>query len=416
MLIQDLTYNKTVVKRQTYHLVFILLLVILASNGFSYANWSPLGGQLLSFIILMLMFICVLSKINQKKNFSSIVLFLIIIPFISAINSYFIYNQSFIDSFRAFLKLALVWILYYQLHLFKVKEITILNAFICICFFILTVQVVQQFTYPNAIFGVMREEDLENNFLFEIAEKRNGLWRFRVGMGMYYTAPIIFLLIMRVQKKFNVLLFVLFIFLLASVYLTLTRQVIFAMLLTIFISFFLNKKNFSFVYIILGIALLCGLYYFYNDLFSDFIDQTKDEAGKDNIRIIAANYFWNDSLKSIFPFLFGHGVPGSNGEFYRFNQMLMSNGIIVADVGFIGIIWRFGLVYVSISYYIYYCIFIRFGKQIPNYIKLFAIYTLIMSIMIFPFGAQVYLTMAWGIILYICDLHINKSSLALNFE
>ena len=334
---------------------------------------------------------------------------LIILPFFSIINSFSIYNQGIFESARANFSMSFIWVIYFVFHIFRVRESTVLKAFFCISVFIVAVQIIQQFTYPYALFGINTEDDIIEQGLNETAEMRNGLWRFRMHINGYYTVPIIFLMVNWLRKKIDIRLIVYFVLLLISIYLTLTRQVILATLFTIFFSFF--TKNFRYISIGFIIALL--LYMNYDSLLGDMAEKTNNELNKNNIRLYAALYYWQDSLKEFTTFLFGYGLPGPRGAFYNYVQKLHDLGLHVVDVGFIGIIWRYGLLYVIICFYLLYCLFFKFRRYIPLYIRLFVVYVSVMAIMIFPIGASQVMTMIWPLLLYICDLHINKSQFAL---
>lgn len=58
-------------------------------------------------------------------------------------------------------------------------------------------------------------------------------------------------------------------------------------------------------------------------------------------------------------------------------------------------------------------IFFKLKKAVPLYVKMFVVFTGAMSIMIFP-CISLAQTIVWTLLLYICDLHINKSALAIN--
>ena len=137
--------------------------------------------------------------------------------------------------------MTLVWMLYFILHIYRVKESTILYVFLCTSLFVVTIQIVQQLTYPNVIFGIEREETIRVGQ--ELTSVRNNLYRFHVDCNMYYTAPFLFVVLNRLKDRLNFQLLCILVLLLSSVYLTLTRQIIFSIFLLVFCSFFLGKKN-----------------------------------------------------------------------------------------------------------------------------------------------------------------------------
>lgn len=103
--------------------------------------------------------------------------------------------------------------------------------------------------------------------------------------------------------------------LLVSVYLTLTRQVMIACVLAIFLSMFMGKKKLNFTAIILGLLFIGGLYVYYDVLFSSLAEQTRYDSDEDNVRLLAAAEFWAESIKSLLTFLLGYGLPDASSAY-----------------------------------------------------------------------------------------------------
>ena len=400
--------------KQVSYMIATIIFIILVNSGFNYVNWSP-ALKNLNVAIVGYMLIVFFSKMNFMNygNFSVIVLLFILMPFLSIYNSYSIYGQSFLSSISALFLLSFTWLLYFVLHIYRVKESTILRALLYICLFIFLIQLIQQFTYPNALFGVRSEEYLQENVRVEKAEMRNGLYRFRI-CGSYYTAILVFVILLWLKRCFNRIVLMLLLVLLCSIYLLLTRQVIAAMLFTIVISFFMGKNQNKALFTLVAIVVAVVLFIYSNALFGGLIQQTLDDANEDNIRVLAYSFFYNESIKTPTTFLFGYGIAGSSGAFHNYVEFLSTDlHFHDTDVGFVGMIWRHGFLYVVLSYYLLYTLYRKYRNAIPEYIKLFVIYVTLMSVMIFPFGTKQSSVIVWPILLYICDLHINKSKLAL---
>lgn len=164
---------------QTKSLILIIGLIILLTSGFSYVNWNPTyGGWIEKIVFISLAFYFFLNKTNSKQyNFHKEIILLTFIPFISIFNSWSIYSQSIYDGLTATLS-SFIWVVYFLLPRYKLSEATILKIFLFVAIFIAAVQVLQQITYPNVLFGISRAEDLDAVHA-ELAEQRNGLWRFR---------------------------------------------------------------------------------------------------------------------------------------------------------------------------------------------------------------------------------------------
>lgn len=412
-MLRKLQYKGNV-KKQRVALFLLFAYVVLVTSGFENVNWNPTyGGWVTNIVSLGLLGYLLYSRPKGKQfHFRTLVLFLIWVPFVSILNSWSIYSQS---PSRSFLLMTTqsTWVIYFLLHKYKVQEQVVLKVFFYIALFLVGIQIVQQFTYPNAPFGTMSQDVMIERHAMEAAEQRNGLWRFRMHQNGYYTAPILFAMWIGIRKKTNLKLSVFIALFFASIYLTLTRQVMFACILVIFCSMFMGQKKINFTALLLGLIFIAGLYVYYDVLFSKLAEQTQDDSNEDNVRLLAASMLWEESLKTPFTFLFGYGLPDSTSA-YGLHMYKLSNflGIYTSDVGFIGQIFERGFIYVCVCYFMFYKLFFKFKKLIPMYIRMFVMFAGVMSVMIFPciVPAQ---TVVWAMLLYVCDLHINKSILAL---
>lgn len=412
-MLRKLQYKGNV-KKQRVALFLLLAYVVLVTSGFENVNWNPTyGGWVTNIVSLGLLGYLLYSRPKGKQfHFRTLVLFLIWVPFVSILNSWSIYSQS---PSRSFLLMTTqsTWVIYFLLHKYKVQEQVVLKVLFYIALFLVGIQIVQQFTYPNAPFGTMSQDVMIERHAMEAAEQRNGLWRFRMHQNGYYTAPILFAMWIGIRKKADFKLGVFIALFFASIYLTLTRQVMFACILVIFCSMFMGQKKINFTALLLGLIFIAGLYVYYDVLFSKLAQQTQDDSNEDNVRLFAASMLWEESLKTPFTFLFGYGLPDSTSA-YGLHMYKLSNflGIYTSDVGFIGQIFERGFIYVCVCYFMFYKLFFKFKKLIPMYIRMFVMFAGVMSVMIFPciVPAQ---TVVWAMLLYVCDLHINKSILAL---
>lgn len=393
--------------------IFLLLfLFVLFDSGFSYVNWNPTyAGWLQKIVFIVFVLFLLFGKIIKSNcHFRKEVMALMLLPFLSIINSFIYFGQSPYNSLLA-LSASFAWIVYFLLLRYKVSEAVVLKTFLIISLFIVAVQIIQQFTYPNALFGVSSIDDLENG-VTETAEQRNGLWRFRMHHNAYYTAPVLFAAWCWLRKRFDTKLCLFVALMLVSVYLTLTRQVMAACILTLFFSFFMGRKlKASSMAFVVVIAL--GLYYSYDALFSNLAEQTKEDSNEDNIRLLSASYFWNESIKSPLTFLFGYGLP-YNGTAFQHHMDLLKESFkfFTSDVGIVGQIYEAGLLYVIVLFSMIGRLFFKYKHVIPDYIRMFVLFTVIMSPMIYPL-VGIASVVIWAILLYICDLHINHSPLAL---
>lgn len=396
-------------------LIFLFLYVVLVTSGFENINWnSTYGGWTNNVVsIFLLGYLMIARPGGRQYHFRTLVLLLLWVPFLSILNSWTVYSQSPTRSFIGLMSQS-VWIIYFLLHKYKVSEATVLKVFFCLAIVIVGIQIIQQFTYPNATFGVMSPDAMAAKQATEAAEQRNGLWRFRMHQNGYFTAPLLFAMWIWMRRKASPKLALFIALFLASIYLTLTRQVMFACILTIFCSMFMGQKKINFAALLLGLVFIGVLYANYDALFSKLAEQTQDDSNEDNVRLLAASILWGESLRTPFTFLFGYGVPDGASAYgihmYKLSTFL---GVFTTDVGFVGQIFERGLIYVCVCYCMFARIFFKFKRSVPTYVRMFVIYAGVMSVMIFPCITPAQ-NIVWVMLLYVCDLHINKSPLALD--
>lgn len=393
-------------KKSSRDIALIIALFAVVSAGFGYVYWGLETKVIIRYFGVALFFMWLLSPShNINQNFRGYVLALAFVPFLSTFNSYVLYGQSFISS-MTMLTPSLLWLFYFVLHRWKVKEAAILKAFLYIALFVVAIQIIQQFTYPVAYFGVDAEEEVLAGE--EIASNRNGLWRFSIGHNGFYTAIALFSLWVNANIKMKKTYMFVIGLLLVSIYLTLTRQVIFSVILTFFCYYFIKKERIKLWSLLFGLSILAGLYMYSDVLFGEFARMTREDATSSYVRVLEAKYYWDETFHSIPTIFLGHGIAHS-GEFMRFQQELRDIfHFYTSDVGFIGQIWTYGIFYVIICYDLLFTLFFKWKRMIPTYIRLFVLFTSFMSIMIFPMAKPVpYLI--WCFLLYICDIHINQS-------
>ena len=215
------------------------LLLVLTTSCFSYIYWDPtLGGQILrcfDFIFIYIFFQN--KKKNIHANFKREVDWIFKLAFLSVIGNTFLYHQSPIQNIVDTCSHAFM-LYYFLLHFYGIKEKIIITILTILVLMILFIQLVQQFTFPIAPFGVDIQAEAADN----VIEIRNGLFRFRIET-VCFAMLIVFFYWEQLLKKIRLRAIILFVFSLASIYLFLTRQIIIAVLFSIFLSVFLVKNR-----------------------------------------------------------------------------------------------------------------------------------------------------------------------------
>ena len=382
----------------------LMLVILMLSKGLNCMKW-PLHGR--TPLVVMSIFIVIIfflkCRLTARQHFRYYVLFLALYPFLSIIYSSTEYGQPIFDGFKATLP-SLIWLSYFLLHRFKMKEGSIMRIFFYIALFTLAVQVIQQFTYPKVLFGAFLEDS--SGFDEVLVSRRNGLWRFRMGFNGYFTAFAAFVIWVKNKNLPLKTTLTLFFLMFVSIYLTLTRQVIIAFLLTFIFSYFMNKERLKVWNFFIGIFIVGFIIAYSEQLFGSLMEKTREELTSDYIRFVSGKYFLSETLSSVKAMLVGHGIPTS-GAYQKLSIELMESHYFVSDVGFIGAMYNYGIPYALACYALLLNLYFARQKVVPSYIRMFVVYTTIMSLMIFPLYGPLHYFL-WCCIIYMCDLHISR--------
>ncbi len=396
-------------RSRTWEVILIIGLFTVICCGFIFYAW-PLTFDFVVrslSVILLFFFLYFLywgGGLSKKQHFRYFVLALAFLPFGSVLYSHTEYGQPVLDGIKGTLP-SLFWLFYFVLHRFKVKEGSFVKAMLCIAIFILAVQVIQQFTYPHVWFGIRNVESLAANQ--ELTENRNGIWRFHIDFNAIFTAVCLFYFWCKMRRGMVLQYPVIIVLMLVSVYLSLSRQLMLSAVLTLILSFFLGRKKMIVWPLFIGGILLSVVYLYWDVLFGQLQQMTGRDLNKDYIRFAAAKYFWTETFSSVKSALLGHGSAISGSYLALTKSLQEENRFYPNDVGFIGVMWKYGVFYVLVCYGLLIYLFVRYRHHISLYVILFIIFMVIPSIMVFPMNSPIK-TMLWCFLLYFCDVRINR--------
>jgi hypothetical protein len=286
---------------------------------------------------------------------------------------------------------------YYNRH---ITESELVNTLICISMITLILQVFQNLFPEAAMFGTYQEDVYNNYGELQIASERNGILSFRIATNRA-SIVCLFFFWCRLLRNFTFKDFLFFLCFSVSIYLNMTRQVLGVIAFVLLYSYAkqlgsghtIQKITFGFVSIFL-------LYYFWDDLFGNLIGMLKDDTYTIDIRGIALPYIFNESSDNIIQFLFGHGGLTERENIWE------QSGIYISDVGFVGELFRYGLVWI-LMYFGFIIYSFKKRRVTPHYINLFLLATFLDCIFIFPYR-NVQEIFVWVICLYIMSLHLRK--------
>lgn len=390
-------------------LFFILLILLIVNDFYSYRYLPAKFSQFTYPLFLCFLLFSKKEFTNTQLHFRWLVLALTFYPFVTCFTSQYFFNQSVVDSAITLLR-NLAWTFYFVLiRLHPSKKVVIKAVFIFSTVMFL-IQMIQQVTYPLAFFGVKELNSVDGE-----VSTRNGIYRFLLHGNGYFPMIVLLYYIERLRQKYTLSKLFICALMFGAVYFSLTRQVIASCLLTIFLSFLFERRSRG---KLKAIALLCVvglLLYIYSDaLFGDMIRKTGDELNKNNIRWEAGLYFLQQSVESKIGFFFGHGLPRSGEFLYLSNMWGQYLHFYTSDVGYIGMLYHYGIIYILLYFRMVYLILFKYRRELPAYPKLYVVFTGLMSFLIFPFTADSYVFVAWSIILYLCEIEINEVKLKRN--
>lgn len=395
------------------HFRFLLLYILFATSFFKFSFYP---GGWVGKLILMLLFIYTLSmafqrkaNLGEKRNFNFFVYLFLLLPVASAIPCYLMYGQSLLGSIRL-VATTYIFTIYFYLHAKKVSEKTVLYTLLVSSTFLAFIQIVQQFLPQQMLlFGVSHEDILEGA---EVSG-RYGFLRFRIGYGGCLNFCVLFYAWQKILKKYKKEYLVTLILMLTSIYLMLTRQVMFAVALSMVIPLFFFKMKKRILNVV-ALVLVCVavIYVNYDSLFGEMLSRSVSEISDDDyIRFQSANYFYEHIWDSKLTGLFGHGLNEGGSRYDAYINRLALSHLHTSDVGFIGAAFRHGWLYVA-TFFLLLIKIIRERKKLPPYVLMYFIAATATIVMIWPLTQPIQ-SLVFALVLYICDLHINDSCLAM---
>ena len=408
--------KKQKVNKNIFWILFAFLIV--ATNGFSYKNWDFKTYIYLPFYAYFFFVIVshkkVLHRNRESMKFSRLIMMMMVVPFLCFISYFSNGDLEWQSHPTTFISMcgSVTFMLYFVLHALQVNEKTLVRLFItaAVCIFIL--QLVQQLNPSGALFGIGTDNSdvTQTMSISDNVEQRNGLYRFRIS-GILFTILALCYAWQEVLKKRSIKNITFFVMFAASLYLFLTRQYMVATLGMCVFSVFLTGKTSlsSKVKFLIPIALLLFILYCFSDaLFGSLMEQTQDQtlASDTDVRTFAFAYYWNEIITNNLTMFFGAGPYSSAAA--RASQY---NWFWV-DIGLVGQWFAWGIGAILTYLFLLYKIFFKRKYDIAPYVRFMTFLTFITSILIYPYTGPVQF-MAWSIALYIADLHISHSPLAL---
>jgi hypothetical protein len=335
-----------------WQVIYDLIVCLLAIQVFEYNILSPSG----------------------KGMFHREVMWLMVIPFLSAIPAYIYHGQNFIETFLAARPcLLMLFFFYIRKKGLPVEKIESLFMYFGVA--VAGIYIVQAYIYPTVFFQQLRDQDVL---------EREGVVRIFI-QDPIFIAFALFLLLNRLLSAARMIDFFLFGLCLAGTFFTGTRQVIFSTLGCLLL-FFITALNFrskrTFVILLVsaifaaGFLALGGLDYIFR-----LIELTNDQKVTDNdyIRFQEANFYMTTYMPSWVSYIIGNGYSyGASAYGKEIFRLEVDQNLFRSDIGLIGALNMFGAVYLLPVVSIYRKVF-KVKLFDRRYYKFFFLYLLLTS-------------------------------------
>jgi len=279
------------------------------------------------------------------------------------------------------------WLLYYIISKLNADEYKLEKLIVLVGIIWSSIMVAQQITFPsvffnspNVYFDYFADTDIDT--VRTMAEERAGLIRIMV-LGLPYGYFLVFYSWIRLNDNFNFKILFIFLLSITALFLTGSRQIVFATMLIITLDFILrtNRLSTKRIFIpILFIILIILAYPLINNYFSSLIAVTREQniISNEYIRMQEINFFLFNFYPHWLCYIVGNGWEHSLSSY---GQEMINQIFYRSDIGIIGALNKFGLIYFVVVLMIYYKVIVPHKKIIiPYNIRLLFIFLLITSV------------------------------------
>ncbi|NTS42553.1 hypothetical protein HRG84_16750 [Flavisolibacter sp. BT320] len=365
-----------------YKFAFISIITLISCRLFTYDGISDRSFDIAEIIVSALLITIVIfylkSKHLHQATFSSNIFLFVVLPFLSVFSAGIFHDQALQHSLLL-LKTIVFWLLYYVLHIYNVPTKWVINLMVVIGVIWIVITVMQQFTYPVYHFYTRNEED--GSIL------RAGVYRFFIEPKNYCLFIILFYYDKFLKSKKVVFILMTLLGLIGYYYLGARQYAVSAFVCMILAS--VIQKGSKRVFAILLILFVSIILYALQDiLLESYIEMTNEQLqDDDDIRILAAKFFLFEYWPHWLAVIFGNGEGHSYNSYGQELEKISKNlGYYKSDIGLIGALNTYGLVYIfSILIFYYKAIFTVKLNSNSNYLKLIIFNFFILSLLSFEF-------------------------------
>lgn len=393
-----------ITKKSYIHIIIIVVLLLFITKFYNFSMWTyvPYFAKIRYSILFLLPVWAYYVHIREKKRElvceKYIRYFIFVSIFTTIIRIVFSGGGLISNDLELNIFMLSIYSTYYLLHYYMLREKDIMVALSVFGLIAFCIQVYQNIYSENALFGIYKEDTIEDTG--HIALERNGLYRFVLLMPAFFVFLASYYWDKTISKNKYIFVFFAICFI-SQVYLMVTRQYIFAVCVMIVFSVFCHSEHRNSIWskflLFIGIIILILNY---ETLFSELFDTQSDSyLVSSNARIEAVPFLLSKAFSNPVLLFTGHG----------YQQQLWtwgSKGFWWSDIGVIGQIIPFGIIWVVVSFKLSYIIIVKWKESIPLYLRAYTLGMLTIFFTTSPYGNAHIVTFVWVCILYICDLYL----------
>lgn len=392
-------------KKQLKWIILIFIILVFYSHGFNMLGWDifvPSPYYLVASLILI-MFALSSYKVAKKNGKANIryASFLCFWPFVSLLWASLSWGANIYHEGRNVLDWTLLSSFFFIFSKYKVKETTIIGGLTLFAIVTAMIQIYEQIHPENAIFGIINPEDIDEAGNGDIAAVRNDLYCLKVGSYLLQMFCY-FYWWQKLLRRLNIINILIVSLLAVSIYLYLTRQVLISVIAVSTFSIILSKGRNTIIistFIIMTGAVL--LYYYWDILFGNLIKDYSDDSYTTDIRFEFISY--------IGQYYIMHPLDTLLGQLHSPIEFIWreSKRYFISDIGFIGVIFYFGIFWLYRYFNYIYTTIRYFRKKIPSYLLLYILGCSVICLFIFSYTTAVNM-FVWICLLYISSLYIDE--------
>ena len=385
-------------KRNKIILLLFVFIAVFSTQFFNNIKWKQITGGFDVYyyvvypIIMVSALPCMISR-KYKHEYSREVTAIFLISFLFLITVFVRGGSISMDLDLPPILFSMAILSYFILYRYKVSEKSLLLCLTYVELFVFLIQIFQQLNPSSAVFGI--NDPNKASFSSDVAATRNNLYRFLLPTSQLSLVCLFYWWSRFLEKRSSGAV-VLFICFAISIYLYLTRQVIFSSVIVLAITpLLLTSRKTNKKVKMMTLLFIIIMFAFAPAIFGELFEMTKEGGDSTENRLTSYLFFGSKIIESPFTFLFGNGTPPETIVWHEAE-------LNASDIGIVGEVSHKGIFAFVLYLALLYKLLIKNKTETPLFVKLYVLSTFINIIMAFPY-IQGYEYFLWAILLYISE-------------